>query len=133
METIQQNEKYKKSGEDFIRNSINIKSLIDGAQAQNAGRSKEIPAREQVTCLSRFRDLLEQTIVPHLSARDLVTIIISGALEVEFGKSFTLNPGFDKMVKKIADSLMVDPNLRRQALQVVSQVLEAKTGTEKKN
>jgi len=85
------------------------------------------------TGVSRFAEKLRETLEPNLPARELITVIISVALETDLGKSFTLTKGFDKMVQKIADSVMVDPNLRRQALAVVSQVVELKAVAGKKN
>jgi len=69
--------------------------------------------------------MLEQ-IQPHHSARELVERIVKTALEVEYGVAFTLNPGFAKMVSKVADSIVTNPDLRRQALSVASTYIDKK-------
>jgi hypothetical protein len=69
--------------------------------------------------------MLEQ-IQPHHSARELVEKIVKSALEVEYGASFTVNAGFAKMVSKITDSIVTNPELRRQALSVASVYIDKK-------
>ena len=98
-----------------------------------AKRKQDETSSAPITKITRFTESLSDAILPNLPAKELVCLIVRSALETELGKSFTLNGGFDKMVKKIADSIMVDPILRRQALSIVSQVLGSKTDTEKKN
>ena len=70
--------------------------------------------------LDNFEEKLEKLIDPNLSAKELAERIVTAALESEFGKSFTLSRGFDKMVNTLADSIVTNPELRRQALAVAS-------------
>ena len=76
---------------------------------------------------SQFRQALGTVLHPNLPAKDLIATIVRTALEVQLGKSFTLNKGFDKMVEKISAAIMADPPLRRQALATVSLILENKS------
>jgi hypothetical protein len=87
-----------------------------------------------------FSMRLEDTLEPTHSAKELIERIIKAALEVEFGPSFTLSKGFDRMVSTIADSVITNPELRRQALSVASvcigkkiAVSKEKERTKKKN
>ncbi len=73
-----------------------------------------------------FRKKLSAMLLPNLPAKELICLITKCALEVEFGESFTLNKGFDKIVEKIADSVMRIPELRRQSLSIVSTIIEGK-------
>lgn len=63
--------------------------------------------------------MLEQ-VVPGSSAKELIEKMVRSALEVEYGSAFTLNPGFARMVSKIADAVVTNPELRRQALSIAS-------------
>lgn len=83
--------------------------------------------------LDRYRDRLSELLAPNLPAKEMVLLMIRSALEIEFGPTFTLNKGFDKMVNKLADSVMTNPQLRRQALAVVGTIIEKKVSPEKKN
>jgi hypothetical protein len=83
--------------------------------------------------IQRFQEKLKETLTSNLPAKELVSIIISGALEVEFGRSFTLSRNFDKIVRKVADTVVTNPDLRRQALAVASIFLEKKMHAGKKN
>lgn len=77
--------------------------------------------------------MLEQ-IDPGSSAKDLIEKIVKSALEVEYGAAFTVNPGFAKMVSKIADAVITNPDLRRQALSVASTYINKKLeGTKLRN
>ena len=108
--------------ESFIKGSINISRVVKGKTFA------------VINDLSRFREKLEEVLSPNLPAKELVIMMVRAALETEFGKTFTLMAGFDKMVIKISDSIMTDPALRRQALSVVSIVVDGKiTEREKKN
>lgn len=70
--------------------------------------------------LDLFEEKLEQIIDPNLTAKELASRIVTAALESEFGKSFTLTPGFAKMIDTLADSIVTNPDLRRQTLTVAS-------------
>ena len=83
--------------------------------------------------LERFRNRLEDILIPNLSAKELIYLMVKSALETEFGRSFTINKGFDTMVKKVSDSIMTTPDLRRQALSIVSTILEKKLDPGKLN
>jgi hypothetical protein len=75
-------------------------------------------------------DIFHTRIMEHVSpantAKELVEKIVKSALEVEYGSQFAVNPGFAKMVSKIADVLVTNPELRRQALQVASHAIDKK-------
>jgi len=70
--------------------------------------------------LGTFEEKLSGAIGPNLSAKELAERIVTAALETEYGKTFTLTPGFAKMVNTLADSIVTNPDLRRQALSVAS-------------
>lgn len=73
-----------------------------------------------------FHNRMLEQIEPGCSAKELVERIVKSALEVEFGSAFTLNPGFTRMVSKIADSMITNPDMRRQALSVASTYINKK-------
>jgi len=75
-----------------------------------------------------FENRLSEILLPNLSAKELVEKIVSAALEIEFGPSFTLSKGFGKMVGTIADAIVTNPELRRQALAVASHFVARKMG-----
>jgi len=73
-----------------------------------------------------FHSRMLEQIDPAHSAKELVEKIVKSALEVEYGASFALSPGFSKMVSKIADVVVANPDLRRQALSVASIYIDKK-------
>ncbi len=73
-----------------------------------------------------FHSRMLEQIDPAHSAKELVERIVKSALEVEYGAQFALSPGFAKMVSKIADVIVSNPELRRQALSVASVYIERK-------
>ena len=73
-----------------------------------------------------FHTRMMEQIEPGCSAKELVERIVKSALEVEYGAAFTLNPGFTKMVSRIADSMITNPELRRQALSVAGTYINKK-------
>lgn len=118
--------------EAFIKSSLGIER-ISFEKAKEAIKEAESAVKPSASspATERFTEKLESILVPNIPANELITIIVKTAVEVQLGKSFTLNPGFDKMVSKIVSVIMTDPLLRRQALSVVSLVLENKTETGK--
>ncbi len=96
---------------------------------------------------NRFHERLEQNLAPGLSAKELVMQIVRAALESEFGPGFTHSKGFDKMVGTIADTIVANPDLRRESLAIASTYIGKKvkvtkhpllnipqiTGTKKEN
>ncbi len=101
----------------------------------NLGKPDEI-AKPEITFSKStdiFRKRLLDSISPNLTASEALGVIIKSALEVEYGTNFTLSRGFDRMIRKLSDSCMTNPELRRQALAVVSSILEEKTLAGKKN
>jgi hypothetical protein len=81
-----------------------------------------------------FNSRMLEQIGPGSSAKELIEKIVKSALEVEFGAAFTLNPGFAKMVSKIADAVVTNPEMRRQALSVASTYINKKLeGTKLRN
>jgi len=73
-----------------------------------------------------FHSRMLEQIDPSHSAKELVERIVKSALEVEYGSAFAISPGFAKMVSKIADVIVVNPELRRQALSVASVYIDQK-------
>jgi len=73
-----------------------------------------------------FHSRMLEQIDPAHSAKELVEKIIKSALDVEYGASFALSPGFSKMVSKIADVVVANPELRRQALSIASIYIDKK-------
>ena len=73
-----------------------------------------------------FNSRMLEQVGPGSSAKELVGHIVRSALEVEYGAAFTLNPGFAKMVSKIADGIVSNPELRRQALSIASVYMDKK-------
>jgi hypothetical protein len=74
--------------------------------------------------LDSFEEKLEKALSPDLPAKELAERIVVAVLETEYGKSFTLSKGFAKMVNTLADSIVTNPDLRRQALAVASQYVK---------
>ncbi len=114
----------------LLRASINI----DGMEKRPVPGDRIVPnLLSDDEGVSAFREELKARLTPNLPAKELIGLIVRTALEVEFGKSFTSIGGFDKMVKKIADAMMLSSEMRRQALTVVSAILDEKLGEERKN
>ena len=76
--------------------------------------------------IDMFHSRMLEQIDPAHSAKELVEKIIKSALDVEYGASFALSPGFSKMVSKIADVVVANPELRRQALSIASIYIDKK-------
>ncbi|MFH1710266.1 MAG: hypothetical protein ABH860_04250 [bacterium] len=76
--------------------------------------------------IEMFHSRMLEQIEPRHSAKELVEKIVKSALEVEYGASFTLSSGFVKMVSKISDVVVANPELRRQALSVASIYIDKK-------
>jgi len=77
---------------------------------------------------SRITDIIE----PHNTAKEMVEKLVKTALEVEYGPSFTASKGFTNMVSKIADVIITNPELRRQALSIASVTIEKKKAEKQK-
>lgn len=73
-----------------------------------------------------FHTRMLDAITPGCSAKDLIEKIVKSALEVEYGAAFTLSPGFAKMVSKLAEVVVTNPELRRQALSVAGTYIDKK-------
>ena len=104
------------------------KIIIDVFALEKMRAKKKVALDKQ---LDRFSERLMDTLDPALSAKELIEKIIKAALEIEYGRGFTLSQGFAKMVDVIADTIVCNPELRRQALAVASIYLEKKLETEK--
>ena len=109
-----------------------IKSAADTHKTEAPGQTPVILPGMAVNS-ARFWEKLSAVIMPNLPAKDLISMIVRSALEVEFGASFTLNKNFGKMVDKIADSIMTNPETRRQALSAASIFIEKKMNMGKKH
>jgi hypothetical protein len=73
-----------------------------------------------------FERMLETSLSPSLSAKELIEKIVRAALEIEFGAAFTLSAGFDKMLTTIAEAVVTNSELRRQALAIASLYISKK-------
>ena len=73
-----------------------------------------------------FHSRMTERIDPSNTAKELVEGIVRSALEVEYGAGFALSSGFGKMVSKIADVVVSNPELRRQALSVAGVYIDKK-------
>ena len=71
-----------------------------------------------------FEEKLVRGIRPEYNANELAQCIVSAALETEYGRTFTLSPGFAKMAHTLAHSIVTNPELRRQALMILSFYLK---------
>ncbi len=108
----------KKAEEAIIKGSLDISSMEAAIQARLSDAKKD---KEDILATR-----LEETLEPTLSAKELIEKIIRATLEVEFGHTFTLSKGFASMVGTIADSIITNPELRRQALRVASTYMGKK-------
>jgi len=76
--------------------------------------------------LDRFDERLKEKLNPGLPAKEMVEMIVRSALEAEFGPTFAHSKGFDKMVGAIADTIVANPDLRRESLSIASSYIEKK-------
>ena len=74
--------------------------------------------------LEAFEEKISGAIQPSLSAKEMAERFVIAALEAEWGKTFTLSPGFAKMVNVLAEILVTNPDLRHQALSVASAYIK---------
>ncbi len=82
--------------------------------------------------IANFEERLGTAITADLSAKELAERIVIAALESEYGRNFTSSPGFAKMVNTLADTIVTNPDLRRQALAVASHYINGnKSGDQK--
>ncbi|MDD4179824.1 MAG: hypothetical protein PHH14_07280, partial [Candidatus Margulisbacteria bacterium] len=70
--------------------------------------------------LAAFEERISTGVHSALSAKEMAEQIVIAALEAEYGKTFTLTPGFAKMTNALAEMLVTNPELRRQALHIAS-------------
>lgn len=71
-----------------------------------------------------FEEKISKNVHSNLSAKEMAERIVIAALETEFGRSFTLSPNFAKMVDALAEVIVTNPDLRRQALAVASTCIK---------
>ncbi len=74
--------------------------------------------------LEAFEEKIASDLHPSLSAREMAERIVTAVLEAEYGRSFTMSPNFAKMVNTLADILVTNPELRRQALGIASAYIK---------
>lgn len=74
--------------------------------------------------LEAFEERISVVIHPSLSAKEMAEHFVIAALEAEYGKTFTLSPGFAKMVDTLAEMIVTHPELRRQTLAVASLLIK---------
>ncbi|MCX5750878.1 MAG: hypothetical protein NT099_04325 [Candidatus Saganbacteria bacterium] len=108
--------------DDFFGAVFNFSSFEKKQQT----KIKKTPFQKNKT--SQFEARLEEVLEPTLSAKELIGKIVRTALEVEFGPSFTMTPGFARMVDTIAETIVTNPELRRQALAIASIYISRKLG-----
>lgn len=70
--------------------------------------------------LEAFAEKIEGEIQPTHSAREIAEKFVIAVLEAEYGRTFTSSPGFAKMVDTLAEIVVTNPELRRQALSLAS-------------
>lgn len=83
--------------------------------------------------INTFEEKLKDSIDANLPAKELAKRIVVAVLESEYGKTFTLTSGFAKMVNTLADSIVTNPDLRRQTLAVASAYIKKKSRDSSKN
>ncbi|MBU0671851.1 MAG: hypothetical protein KJ732_02355 [Candidatus Margulisbacteria bacterium] len=81
--------------------------------------------------LEAFKSKLEKNLTANLTAKELAECIVFAALESEYGRNFTLSAGFAKMVNTLADSIVTNPELRRQALAIASLYIKNNSDSQK--
>jgi hypothetical protein len=74
-----------------------------------------------------FREKLRKVLTPVLPAKELATQVVRAALETEYGQAFTGAPFYDRMVSTIADTIVTNPELRREILSMVDPFVKEKT------
>ena len=74
--------------------------------------------------LEAFETKMTVNLNAALSAKEMAETIVMAALEAEYGRNFTMAPGFAKMVNTLAEVLVTNPELRRQALSVASYYIK---------
>ena len=74
--------------------------------------------------LEAFEERVTRVMHPSLSAKEMAEHFVIAALEAEFGRAFTLSPGFAKMVSTLAEMIVTNPDLRRQTLAVASVMIK---------
>ena len=80
---------------------------------------------------TQFRQKLTKAIDPYLPAKDLAACAVRVALEIEYGPAFAGGELSDKMIDTIANTIMTNPELRREMLSMVSPILSEKIGQQK--
>lgn len=73
--------------------------------------------------LEAFKEKIEGSVHSGLSAKEMAERFVVAALEAEYGKTFTLSPNFAKMVSTLAEMIVTNPELRRQALATASMYI----------
>ena len=81
--------------------------------------------------LTAFEQRVTTVMHPSLSAKEMAEHFIVAALEAEYGKAFTLSPGFAKMVNTLAEMMVTNPDLRRQTLSVASLLIKKNRDNQK--
>lgn len=81
--------------------------------------------------LELFEENISSRLHPSLSAKEMAERFVVAALEAEFGRAFTLSPGFAKMVSTLAEMIVTNPDLRRQTLSVASSLIKKNRDNQK--
>jgi len=82
--------------------------------------------------LKAFEENISCSLKAGLSAKEMAERFVIAALETEYGKAFTMSPGFAKMSNTLAEMIVTNPDLRRQTLAMASLYIK-KTRDNQKN
>lgn len=74
--------------------------------------------------LEMFEEKFSAAVHPAHSSKELSRSVVVAALETEFGRAFTMSPGFVKMVDALAEVIVTNPELRNQVLSVASYYIK---------
>lgn len=70
--------------------------------------------------LEAFEEKIASSLSAGLSAKEMAERFVIAALEAEYGRAFTMSPGFAKMSNTLAEMIVTNPDLRRQTLAMAS-------------
>lgn len=73
--------------------------------------------------MNLFKEKLQKSMHPNLTTKELADLMVLAALETEYGQTFNLNPGFASMISTLGNSILNNPELRRQALAITNLYL----------
>ncbi|OGC21220.1 hypothetical protein A2291_03175 [candidate division WOR-1 bacterium RIFOXYB2_FULL_42_35] len=80
--------------------------------------------------LNLFKEKLTRTMHPNLTAKELADLMVNAVLETEYGQTFSLSPGYAGMISTLGNSILNNPELRRQALAITNIYLRNNYGNQ---